>query len=85
MQLLVVVVTMPWLLLLARTPIGAPVRVLLAMLAGIAAIAWVVERVWAVSTPVSVVVEAAAAQAPWLLLGLAVVSIGATIRQRRRR
>ena len=85
MQLVVVAVTMPWLVLLARTRLGRPVRVVVAVLAAVAAVAWAIERIFAVMTPVTVLVEQVAAQAPWLVALLAVTSLAATRRERRRR
>jgi len=43
-QILVILLTMPWLLLLARTPVYPPFRVVGACLTGVAAAAWFLER-----------------------------------------
>ncbi len=84
MQLAIVVITMPWLLLLSRTPAYPPLRIGVAVVAAIAAAAWGVERVFDVHTPVSDMVEAAALRAPWGLLVLAVGALLAFAARRRR-
>ena len=43
-QLLIVLITVPWLILLSRTPMYKWIRITGAILAGIAALAWVAER-----------------------------------------
>ncbi len=76
-QLLVILVTMPWLLLLARTPVYPPFRVVGACLTGVAACAWFLERALGWSNPVAPLVERAAAHALWIVAGLAVFSLTA--------
>jgi hypothetical protein len=82
-QLLIVAATMPWLLLLSRTRFAAGVRAGLALVAAVAAIAWTVERIFNVETPVTVAVEAVAAHGWWVLLALASTSLLTWWRERR--
>jgi hypothetical protein len=72
MQLLVIGVTMPWLILLSRTPNYTAVRVAGAVLAAVAALGWVLERTLGQANPLSALVERVAQFAPWLLALLAV-------------
>lgn len=73
-QLLVILVTMPWLLLLARTAIYPLLRVLGASLTGVAAAAWFFERALGWPNPIGPFVERAAAHALWIVASLAVLS-----------
>jgi hypothetical protein len=82
-QLLIVAATMPWLLVLSRTRLADGVRAGLALVAAVAAIAWTVERVFDVATPVTAAVEAVAAHGWWVLLVLSTTSLLAWWRQRR--
>jgi len=81
-QLLVILVTMPWLLLLARTPVYPPFRVLGACLTGVAATAWFLERALGWSNPVAPLVERAAGHALWIVAGLAVLSIYSALKKK---
>ena len=82
-QLLVILVTMPWLLLLAQTPIYPPFRVAGACLTGVAALGWVAERALGWNNPVAPLVEQAAAHAVWAVAGLAVLSLIAFLARNR--
>lgn len=75
MQLFVIAITMPWLLILSRSFIYTYVRIIGAVLAGLAAIAWIIERVSGFENPVSTFVTKAAAQAQWVILFLAVMAV----------
>ena len=79
MQLIVVGVTVPWLILLARTPAYTPFRLIAASCAGIAAIAWMAERALSWNNPIDVWVEAAAAHAIWIVAGIAALAVIANI------
>jgi len=73
MQLIVIAVTMPWLILLARTPLYPPVRVLGASLAVLASLGWLGARVgW--SNPLGVLADQLGTVGPWALLALAVLA-----------
>ncbi len=82
-QFLVILLTMPWLLLLARTPVYPPFRVVGACLAGMAAAAWFLERSLGWGNPVVPLVERAAAHALWIVAGLAILSLIASLARDR--
>jgi hypothetical protein len=84
MQLFMIALTMPWLILLARTQFYTPVRIIGATVAAVASLGWIVERIWAQSNPVTLLVETAAGQAVWIIVGLACIAIIATLWQRSR-
>lgn len=44
MQLFIIILIVPWLIVLSKTPVYAYIRIVLAVLAGLAAIAWITER-----------------------------------------
>ena len=84
-QLAVVAVVAPLLLLLARTRIYTPIRLVVASASGIAALAWAAQRALGWSNPVEPWVEQAAADAVWLVAGLAAIAAVAAEWERRRR
>jgi HupE / UreJ protein len=78
-QLLVILAAMPWLVLLARSRVYGPFRIAGAALTGIAAAAWFAERALGWANPIDPLVETVASHALWLLAGLVVVAVAATI------
>jgi hypothetical protein len=76
-QILVIGVTMPWLVLLARTRLYTPFRVVGATITGIAAAAWFFERALGWPNPIGPWVEGAALQSAWIVPGFAAFSIAA--------
>ncbi|RZK39361.1 MAG: HupE/UreJ family protein, partial [Hymenobacter sp.] len=75
MQLFIVLITVPWLILLSTTPLYKWVRIVGALLAGTAALAWVAER--STGKP-NWITEAAAKTAQygwWCIVALMVVSL----------
>ena len=84
MQLFVVAVTIPWLILLARTPVYTPFRVIGGVGASLAALGWMCERALGWKNPIGTLVDQAAAHAVWIVIGLAVLSLGATFWERTR-
>jgi hypothetical protein len=78
-QLLVILAAMPWLVLLARSRAYGPFRIAGATLTGIAAAAWFAERAVGWDNPIAPVVEGVASHAPWLLAGLAVLSVASAV------
>jgi hypothetical protein len=83
MQLLVIAVTIPWLLLLARTRLYRGVQVTGAVIAGVAALGWLLERL---GQP-NALGDLAGALSPygaWVIVALAVVAVAATGAQRLR-
>lgn len=74
-QLIVIAATLPSLLMLSRTRAYGLLRIGGALFAGLAALAWIVERLLGFETPVDQVVGAVAAHAPWLAAILFAVSL----------
>jgi HupE / UreJ protein len=74
-QLVVVVATVPWLLVLARTPAYSVVRVTGALAAGVAALGWIGERAFGTANPVRPLVEGAANHGPLLVTALAALAL----------
>lgn len=75
MQLAVIVAVIPWLLLLSRTSFYRVFRVFGAILAGIAASGWIVERLAQTPNFITILIEKAANYAVWLLGILMIVSV----------
>ncbi|NEU70115.1 HupE/UreJ family protein [Spirosoma agri] len=75
MQVGIITLIIPWLLLLSQTPYYGGLRRTGAVLAGVAAIAWVIERLSGEPNAVTWVVEQMARQAWWLLGGLALLTL----------
>lgn len=74
-QLLVVAAVAPSLLLIARTPAYPALRTAGALFAGVAAIAWVVERVSGLGNPVAAGMDALLTHGPWLIGGLLLLAL----------
>ncbi len=83
MQLLVIALTLPWLLLLSRTPAYGWVRVGGAALAALAAAGWLAERVSGRANGLGQAAVQVAAYAPYGLGLLAALALLLTWRQRR--
>ena len=79
MQILLVTLTMPWLILLSRSPVYRVVRIGGAGLGAIAAGGWILQRACGIDTGIPAAVELLAAHAHWLLATLAVVASGAKV------
>jgi hypothetical protein len=75
MQLAILVVTVPWLLSLARTPLYGMLRVTGAVAAGFAALGWIGERAFGLTDPVAPLVNVAAERGPWLVGALALLAL----------
>ncbi|MBO2033524.1 HupE/UreJ family protein [Siccationidurans ginsengisoli] len=75
MQLFVIALTMPWLLLLARTAAYPVVRIGGAVLAGVASIAWLAERLLGQANPFTLLISRVVPYAPWLLGALALTAL----------
>ena len=82
-QLLVILAAMPWLVLLARSRVYGPFRIAGAALTGIAAAAWFAERAFGWVNPIAPLVEGVASHALWLLAGLVVLTVVATVAETR--
>lgn len=85
MQLLVIVLVMPWLILLAQTSVYVPVRVFGAAIAGLAALGWLGARL-GYANGLSAIADGLNPYGPWVvvaLAGLALISL--VMKQRFRR
>jgi hypothetical protein len=78
-QLLVILAAMPWLVLLACSPVYRPFRIAGAALTGIAAAAWFAERAFGWINPIAPLVETVASYAIWLLAGLVVLTVAVRV------
>lgn len=78
MQLAVVVITIPWLILLARTSFYAPVRIGGAIFGAVASLGWIAERALALQNPVDPLVNALAHHPVILVSLLAIAAMSAT-------
>ncbi len=76
MQVFVILLVMPWLLILSSDKIYTWVRITLASLAGIAAIAWVLERYYGTPNFVSGYLQQLSTQSFWLIFGLIAFTLG---------
>ena len=77
-----VAVVAPLLLVLARTRAYTPVRLAVAAAAGVAALGWAAQRALGWGNPVEPWVERAAADALWLVVGLAALAGSAAVWER---
>jgi len=75
MQLVVVTLTMPWLILLARSDAYRVVRTGGALFGAVAASGWIAERALGLATPIPGIVEAVAAHATWIVVALALLAV----------
>lgn len=83
MQLFVVLITIPWLILLSQTSVYTYVRVGGAVISGIIATAWMLERATQTPNFVSAFVNKAAQQAVWAILLLAILALASFVVNRR--
>lgn len=83
MQLLVITLTIPWLMLLSRTPAYRSVRLAGALLAAVAAMGWAFECVTGQANVVSKGVELVAGYAPYALVLLVLLTLYLTQRMNR--
>ena len=75
MQLLVVVITMPWLILLSLTPFYKWVRISSALLAALAALGWIAIRISGVPNFIERAMAAVTQYSPLAILLLAIIAI----------
>ena len=85
MQLFVIVMIFPWLLLLSTGPLYKWIRIFGATGAGIAAIAWIAERVSGKANGVAAIVQRMMAQSRWMILALACCAILQAIMTERKK
>jgi hypothetical protein len=74
MQLLIILMIVPWLMLLCQTAVYAWFRVTTAAFAGIAALGWIIERVSGNGNFITVILDKLTPYSVWLILVLAVTS-----------
>lgn len=84
MQLLIIVLTMPWLIVLARTPVYAPVRTVGAAVTALAAMGWLGERL-GFASPLSAFANSLSPYGPWVIVGLAGLALVVSLIQVIRR
>lgn len=76
MQLLVVAVTIPWLIILSRSfAVYTYIRITGALIAGVAAVSWIIERVTLRPNLITIFVLNTADYAKWLIVLLAVLAL----------
>jgi hypothetical protein len=73
------------LIILSRTRVYDWIRITGAIFAGIAALAWIIERVTLSPNPISVIVTRASGQAQWVILLLAVIAVLSFFTNRKKR
>lgn len=81
-QLAVVACILPSLLVLARTRLYPTIRIIGAWVAGIAATAWIVERVSNTPNIIADSIDAALGYAPWLVVALTLLAAAIYLRER---
>lgn len=75
MQLFVIVLIMPWLLILSSDKIYTWVRIIGALIAGIAAMSWVCERYYEKPNFFSLVINCMATKAIWIVFGFVLFTL----------
>lgn len=78
MQLLIIAVTMPWLIVLAQTPLYTPLRIVGASVAAMAAAGWLGERL-GYNSMLSDFANGLAPYGPWVIVGLAGLALLALV------
>ncbi|MBO0949838.1 HupE/UreJ family protein [Fibrella sp. HMF5405] len=84
MQVGIIALVIPWLILLSQTTVYPVVRITGAFVAGVAALAWVFERVSGQTNGITTLVAQLANRAPWLLATLAIIAVATWFRGRLR-
>ncbi|SHG45326.1 HupE / UreJ protein [Flavobacterium fluvii] len=82
MQLFVIGITVPWIILLSKSSTYNYVRNLLAVLAGIAALAWISERITGHSNWIAVFILISTQYAPYIIGMLAITALIINVGQR---
>jgi hypothetical protein len=75
MQLFVIAITAPWLILLSRTGTYPYIRITGAILAAIAAFAWIIQRVSDETNIITDIVQKLTQYAPWMILLLGIAAL----------
>lgn len=79
MQLIVIILIMPWFLLLSVTKAYTTVRIIGALFAMVASIGWILDRGFGIASPVDAIVNGLAENVLWMVGFLAVLSISSMI------
>jgi hypothetical protein len=79
MQLFIILLIVPWLILLSRTPFYKWFRIGAAILADIAALGWITQRIGGNSNFITDLLDGFTPHALWLVIALATVSVGVTV------
>ncbi|MCM3411864.1 HupE/UreJ family protein [Metabacillus litoralis] len=79
MQLIVIVLIMPWFILLSVTKAYTPIKIIGALFAIIASIGWILDRAFGVTSPVDTIVNSLAGNVIWIVGILAVLSISSMV------
>ncbi|WP_170154667.1 HupE/UreJ family protein [Mangrovibacterium diazotrophicum] len=79
MQLFIVLLIVPWLILMSRTSIYREFRVFGAVLGGIAALSWMIDRMTEQTNPLSAYIEKIILYDHWIILFIAALAIISTI------
>jgi hypothetical protein len=74
MQIFIILIIAPWLILLSKTPVYQWFRVPAALLAGIAAVGWIAERVSGNSNAITLTLDSITPYAPRLIILLAIAA-----------
>lgn len=82
MQMGIIALVIPWLMLLSQTSVYSFVKGMGALLAGVAALGWLAERVTGRANGVTTAVTQVAQWGPWLVVGLALVAVVAWVQGR---
>jgi hypothetical protein len=75
MQLFIIIIIVPWLILLSLTPVYKWFRISAAILAGVAALGWITQRVSGNSNFITDLLDGFTPYALWLVITLAIVSV----------
>ncbi|MBE7174164.1 MAG: HupE/UreJ family protein [Williamsia sp.] len=76
MQLLIVIMIIPWLMLLSTTPVYKWMRIFAAVSAAVAALSWIMERISGDPNFVTIAISKMSPYSPWYILGLVIISMG---------
>jgi len=85
MQLFVIGISVPWIILLSQSSTYKYIRIILAILAAIAALAWISERITGNSNSITVFILKSTQYAPYIIGMLAITALITNVLQRRPR
>jgi hypothetical protein len=85
MQLFVIALTVPWLIVLSCTSLYTGVRITGALLAAVAALAWMTERFLEKANPLTTLIEKSTQYTPWIIALLALTALLSLLREQSRK